>query len=211
MVSSSFLLIGGKKVFNGIVEYIYKLKNGRVYEWKERKQMGKWSKVLLSVFGVLAVVAIVALVVVNTYIGKSKPFIEGEIIAEFLEKNVTVERDSFGVPHITAESDADLYRAQGYVQAQDRLFQMDMARRQASGRLSEVVGEAAIGTDKKFRTFSLRAAAEASYDGYGEEAKKVLGWYAEGVNAFIEEAERDGKLPYEFKILGYQPEPWTAD
>lgn len=177
---------------------------------KNGKRMGIWSKVLLTVVGVVAVVAIVALVVVNTYIGKSKPFIEGEIVAEFLEKNVTVERDSFGVPHITAESDADLYRAQGYVQAQDRLFQMDMARRQASGRLSEVVGEAAIGTDKKFRTFSLRAAAEASYDGYGEEAKKVLGWYAEGVNAYIEKAEWDGELPYEFKILGYQPELWTA-
>ena len=67
---------------------------------------------------------------------------------------------------------------------------------------SEVVGEVAVETDKKFRTFSLRAAAEASYDGYGEEAKKVLGWYAEGVNAFIEKAEWDDKFPYEFKILG---------
>src|SRR5690554_5130107 len=97
---------------------------------KNGKRMGIGSKVLLSVVGVLAVVVIAALVVVNIYIGKSKPFIEGEIVAEFLDENVTVERDSFGVPHITAGSDADLYRAQGYVQAQDRLFQMDMARRQ---------------------------------------------------------------------------------
>ena len=158
----------------------------------------------------IIVLAFATLIIINAYIGKSKPFIDGEVNADFLDEDVTIVRDSFGVPHITAESDADLYRAQGYVQAQDRLFQMDMARRQASGRLSEVVGEVAIGTDKKFRTFSLRTAAEASYGGYGEDGKKVLGWYAEGVNAFIEEAEQDGKLPYEFKVLGFTPEPWTA-
>ncbi len=171
--------------------------------------MGKWTKVLLSVLGALVVLVIVSLIVVNTYIGKSKPFIKGEVIVDFLDEDVVIERDSFGVPHITAKSDADLYRAQGYTQAQDRLFQMDMARRQASGRLSEVVGEVAIETDKTFRTFSLRVAGEASYDGYSDEAKKVLDWYTEGVNAFIEEAERDKKFPYEFKVLGYQPEPWT--
>ena len=177
---------------------------------KQGKRMGKTAKVLMSVFGVIAILLIIILITVNAYIGKSKPVIDGEITAAFLDEDVTIVRDSFGVPHITAESDSDLYRAQGYVQAQDRLFQMDMARRQASGRLSEVVGEIAVGTDKKFRAFSLRAAAEASYAGYGEEGKKVLGWYAEGVNAFMEEAEREGKLPYEFKILGYKPESWTA-
>lgn len=176
---------------------------------KQGKRMGKWPKIMLSVFGSIIVLAIVVLLIVNSYIAKSKPFIDGEVSVEILDEDVTIVRDEFGVPHITAESDADLYRTQGYVQAQDRLFQMDMARRQASGRLSEVVGEVAVGTDKKFRTFSLRSAAEASYDGYGEEGKKVLSWYAEGVNAFIEEAERDGKFPYEFKVLGYTPEPWT--
>ena len=102
-----------------------------------------------------------------------------------------------------------LYRAQGFVQAQDRLFQMDLARRQASGRLSEVVGEAAVDTDKFFLTFSLRDAAEKSYDGYNEEAKEVLKWYAEGVNEFIEFAKEENKLSYEFKLLGYEPEEWT--
>lgn len=92
------------------------------------------------------------------------------------------------------------------MQAQDRLFQMDLARRQASGRLAEVVGEAAVDTDKFFLTFSLRDAAEKSYDGYSEEAKEVLKWYAEGVNEFIEFAKEDNKLSYEFKLLGYEPE-----
>ncbi|MBO1913279.1 penicillin acylase family protein, partial [Microvirga sp. 3-52] len=114
----------------------------------ERSRMRLWVKLVLWVFGVIAVIAVSALIFVNVYIGKSKPVIEGEVMAAFLDDDVTVVRDENGVPHITAKSDADLYRAQGYVQAQDRLFQMDLARRQASGRLSEVVGEAAIGTDK---------------------------------------------------------------
>ena len=172
--------------------------------------MKKWGKGFLWLIGVVGVVVIGALILVNVYINKSKPVIEGEGKLTILDEDVTVVRDEFGVPHITAKTDADLYRSQGYVQAQDRLFQMDMARRQASGRLSEVVGDAAIDTDKHFRTFSLRVAAEASYDGYGDEAKSVLDWYAEGVNAFIEDAKEENKLSYEFTVLGYTPEPWTA-
>ena len=78
-----------------------------------------------------------------------------------------------------------MYRAQGYVQAQDRLFQMDLARRQASGRLSEIIGEATVNTDKHFRTFSLRDVAEKSLVTYDDESKQVLEWYAEGVNALL--------------------------
>src|SRR5699024_6509451 len=138
-----------------------------------------------------------------------KPKIDGETIVQVLDEEVIVTRDQEGVPHIEAQSDADLYRAQGYVQAQDRLFQMDLSRRQASGRLAEVVGEAAVDTDKHFRTFSLRAAAEASYDGYDDDAKEVLRYFTEGVNAFIEEAIEEKTLSYEFALLGYTPELWS--
>ena len=96
------------------------------------------------------------------------PKIDGTIKLEDLQRAVTVKRDSKGVPHIKAENAHDLYFSQGYVQAQDRLFQMDLSRRQASGMLSEVVGEAAVDRDKLFRTLGLRRAAEASvsqYDG----------------------------------------------
>lgn len=171
--------------------------------------MKRWMKVLLSIVGVIGVLLIGAFIFLNMYIGKSKPIISGEVGVSILDDEVIVTRDEAGVPHIEAESDADLYRAQGYIQAQDRLFQMDLSRRQASGRLAEVVGEAAIDTDKHFRTFSLRAAAEASYDGYSDEAKEVLQLFAEGVNAYREEAIDKGKLPYEFKVLGYTPEPWS--
>ncbi|MET3576065.1 penicillin acylase family protein [Bhargavaea ullalensis] len=169
----------------------------------------KWLKAVVIVLGTAAVLAVAALIFVNAYISKSKPVTEGELSVPVLEEEVTVVRDAKGVPHIRAESDADLYRAQGFVQAQDRLFQMDLARRQASGRLAEVVGEAAVPSDKLFRTFSLRQAAADSESGYGEDAREVLGWFAEGVNAFIGQAKEDGKLPYEFRLLGYEPEEWT--
>lgn len=167
--------------------------------------MKKGWKIALSV--VVALVAIVALAIggFNWYINASKPKIEGELQVDVLEQEVSVVRDEAGVPHITAQTEADLYRAQGYIQAQDRLFQMDLSRRQASGRLAEVVGESAVDTDKFFRTFSLRHAAEASYDGYDDESKQVLQWFAEGVNAYIAE----GKFSYEFSVLGYEPEEWT--
>ena len=171
--------------------------------------MKRWMKILLWVISGIGVLVVSAFIFLNLYIGKSKPVVKGEVNVPILDAEVVVTRDANGVPHIEAQSDDDLYRAQGYVQAQDRLFQMDLSRRQASGRLAEVVGAAAVDTDKHFRTFSLRAAAEASYEGYSDEAKEVLRLFAEGVNAFIDEAVENSKLSYEFKILGYTPEPWT--
>lgn len=173
---------------------------------KKGKRIWKW---LLIAGGVAIVLIIAAALLLDAFVDKSKPQIEGKVEVAGLKQDVTVTRDNKGVPHIKAKNDEDLYRAQGYVQAQDRLFQMDLSRRQASGMLSEVVGEKAIQTDKFFRTFSLRDAAEKSLDGYSDEAKKVLSWYAEGVNDYIQYAKKEGKLSYEFKLLGYQPKPWT--
>lgn len=176
-------------------------------EKKQKKR--KWLKWVLGTLGVLVAIAVIGLIYVNAYIGKSKPVINGELNVSLLDEDVTVTRDDIGVPHIEAQSDADLYRAQGYVVAQDRLFQMDLSRRQASGRLAEAVGAAAVDTDKFFRTFSLRDAAEKSWEGYDDESKQVLEWFAEGVNAFIDEAKENDTLSYEFSLLGYEPEEWT--
>ncbi|MBD1379554.1 penicillin acylase family protein [Metabacillus arenae] len=146
---------------------------------------------------------------VNAYINKGLPQLSGEANLPELENPVKVLRDQNGVPHITAKSDRDLYIAQGFIQAQDRLFQMDLSRRQASGTLSEVVGRATIDNDKFFRTLGLRRTAAASYTEYNEESKQVLEWFSDGVNAFISEAKEKGKLPLEFSLLGYEPEVWT--
>ena len=174
------------------------------------KRKFNWKKWLIVIAGIITALALVAFIGFTWFMNKSKPVIDGELAVTILDQDVTVTRDEKGVPHIFAKTDADLYRAQGYVQAQDRLFQMDLARRQASGRLSEIIGEATINTDKHFRTFSLRDAAEKSLAAYDDESKQVLEWYAEGVNAFIAQAKESNTLSYEFALLGYEPEEWTV-
>lgn len=135
--------------------------------------------------------------------------IDGEIKINNLTEKVFIYRDKNGVPSIVAKNDLDLYRAQGFIQAQDRLFQMDLARRQASGRLSEIVGEVALDNDKKFLVFSLRKAAEESLKLYSGESKEILDAFADGVNQYIDYAIKNNKLPYEFSLLGYKPEKWS--
>ncbi|BCB03480.1 penicillin acylase family protein [Bacillus sp. KH172YL63] len=175
----------------------------------QKKKSNKLLKFTLWGAGAVLFILLGILIFVNYYIDRSLPVTSGTVSMTGLSEDVEVIRDKDGVPHILAQSEKDLYMAQGYVQAQDRLFQMDLSRRQASGRLSEVVGEQAVDRDKFFRTFGLRRAAEVSYTAYPDEAKELLEWYAAGVNAYMDEAKEKGKLPFEFKLLGYVPETWT--
>lgn len=168
----------------------------------------RWPRVV----GIIVLIIVLLIACAGGYVywlvNKSLPVIKGELTISGLEKEVTVWRDESGVPHIEAQSEQDLYIAQGYVTAQDRIFQMDLSRRQASGQLSEVVGAKAIDRDKFFRSFGLRRAAEASLAAYSEESKNVLEWYAQGVNNYIKQAKENKSLPVEFTILGYQPTEW---
>lgn len=143
------------------------------------------------------------------FLRRSLPQLEGRLSLPGLREPVTVYRDARGVPHIVAANAHDLYFAQGFVTAQDRLFQMDLTRRAVSGRLAEVFGEGLLDTDRYFRTLTLRRAAEASLAVLPPDVLDVLEAYAAGVNAFIEQAASAGRLPPEFTILGYRPEPWT--
>ena len=174
----------------------------RRFEPKRRR--GLWIGI-----GALLFLLIGAFIFVNLFIEKSLPQLKGEVIVSGMTNAVEVARDKNGVPHITAQSEKDLYIAQGYVQAQDRLFQMDLSRRQASGMLSEVVGAATIDKDKFFRTLGLRRAAEASYPEYDQSSRDAMQWFADGVNAFMKEAKAEGTLPLEFKLLKYEPSEWT--
>jgi penicillin G amidase len=169
----------------------------------------KRSVILLWTIGILVFLLGGGIIGVNFYVERSLPLTSGTVSLNGLSQNVEVIRDNQGVAHISAKNDKDLFIAQGYVQAQDRLFQMDLSRRQASGRLSEVIGEKTVERDKFFRTLGLRRAAEVSYTAYPDETKQILEWYAEGVNAYIAEAKEDGRLPVEFTLLGYKPEKWT--
>lgn len=181
--------------------------NGGVITVARRKK--RWPRIVGIVVLIVFVLLAGAGGAAYWFVNKSAPQIKGEIVLPNLEQPVTVWRDASGVPHIEAKSARDLYIAQGFVTAQDRMFQMDLSRRQASGQLSEVVGVIAIDRDKFFRTFSLRRAAIASWDAYSQESKQVLEWYAEGVNHYIRQAKANNALPIEFTILGYEPTEWT--
>ena len=134
------------------------------------------------------------------------PQVDGTASLPGLQKEVTVERDVWGIPHIRAGSLADLAEAQGYVMAQDRLFQMDVLRRVARGQLSEIVGSKAIPLDKQFRVLRFGAAAERDAALLDEESRTAMEAYARGVNKFIE--QHQSKLPVEFTLLKYKPQPW---
>jgi len=123
-----------------------------------------------------------------------------------LHEPVEIITDRYGVPHIYAENEDDLYFAQGFVHAQDRLWQMDLNRRIGSGRLSEIFGPIALETDRFCRRLGLHRAAEAEIPHLSEHNRRVLAAYARGVNTFIE--RNVNKLPIEFTLLRLKPQPW---
>ncbi|WP_100012443.1 penicillin acylase family protein [Lentibacillus sediminis] len=177
-------------------------------ETRKRRKISK-KKIALYSLGATILLVLFLLFLGNAYINKSLPELEGTLTLPVLENEVTVVTDANGVPHIKAENEHDLYVAQGYVQAQHRLFQMELSRRQASGTLSEVVGEGMVEQDKYFRSLGLRRAAEESYDTYSEESKDVLQAFADGVNTYIQEAKETDSLPVEFTLMGTEPADWT--
>ena len=132
---------------------------------------------------------------------------EGELDLPELDAAVEVLRDKHGISHVFAQTEADLWRAQGFVHAQDRLWQMEQNRRVAHGRLSELFGEVALDADRFSRIVGFRRAAEAELAAFDEATTKTLNHYCEGVNAYIR--SRRGKLAAEFNLLRRQPQPWS--
>jgi len=133
------------------------------------------------------------------------PKIKGKIHLKGLNAPVEVLRDRWGVPHIYGQSIEDALFAQGFVHAQERMWQMDFNRRLVSGRLAEVLGEVGLPADRAMRTLGLRRAAEKDAELLPEELRDLFGTYCAGVNAWLEH----GSLPVEFMLLRYQPEPWS--
>jgi penicillin amidase len=120
---------------------------------------------------------------------------------------VRVYRDAHGAPHIFASSMNDAARAQGYIHASERLYQMEIQRRAGQGRLAEIVGADLLGVDKFIRTLGFYRLATSSFSALSPEAQAYYQAYADGVNAFL--TTHRGKLPPEFLLLGDDPEPWT--
>src|ERR1043166_3237470 len=154
----------------------------------------------------------------------SSPKYRGNLLIPALKETVTVRWQSHGIPHVFAKNEHDLFLAQGYLHAQERLWQMDMSRRFLTGRTGEVFGNAAVpekelitlfhnrksaDLDYFMRLIGLRHAALASLEVVSEEELEILQAYSEGINRYI--AALGKKLPWEFRLLRYQPEPWRPE
>ena len=136
----------------------------------------------------------------------SNPLLSGTLPLRGLSGPVSVTRDAWGVPHIRAQSsDQDALYALGFVHAQDRLWQMEFQRRIAQGRLSEVLGEAALPQDKFLRTWGFYRAAQAALPALSARSRSLISAYTAGVNAAIAQ----DRLPLEFRLLRFRPERWT--
>jgi penicillin amidase len=164
--------------------------------------------ILRSLFWVFAILVIAGGAVIWWFVYRPLPQLSGTIGVPGLQKQVLVERDRWGVPHIRANSLEDLAEAQGFVMAQDRLWQMDLLRRVARGQLSEILGPATLDIDKQFRTFGFGRAAERDISQMEPASRAVMEAYARGVNRFIE--QHRSQLPLEFSLLKYKPQPWQA-
>jgi penicillin amidase len=155
----------------------------------------------------LLVLALFAAAAGYVYLRRSLPVLHGEIAVTGLNAAVEILRDRYGIPHIFAQSERDAHFALGFVHAQDRLWQLEMNRRIASGRLAEVLGPAGLETDRFLRTLGIRRAAQANMPHLDADARTHLQAYAAGVNALLATL---AVLPLEFLILRVDPEPWTA-
>ncbi len=170
---------------------------------------------ILSIFAIaipiLLIVVLVAFFAVRRWAQQAMvdalPQVDGSLHLAGLSAPVYIQRDAHGVPHIRANSLDDLILAQGFVTASDRLFQMDVLRRHAAGELAEVLGPSLLPHDRTQRILQIRAAADRAVAAFPPDQLHYLQVYTRGVNASIE--MQRSHLPLEFRLLRYQPTPWT--
>ena len=174
-----------------------------------KSQRSPISRILLWLF-IAALAIVVGLGGYGYYVVHSAlPQLDGRLQVSGLSAVVTVTRDSHGVPTIEAANLGDLFFAQGYVTAQDRMWQMDVMRRFGSGELSEILGEDTLKLDREQRILGLRAAAKKALEIASPRDRAFFDAYARGVNAYI--GAHGDRLPIEFRILHYAPKPWLAE
>jgi len=171
-------------------------------------------RISLSVVVLVVIAIVVGTVVGISLIRRPLPQTSGQLSLSGLTAKVTVLRDDRGVPQIYADNAQDLFRAQGYVAAQDRFFEMDVRRHITAGRLSEMVGKDGLQTDRVIRTMGWRRVAEAELPKLAPSTRQYLQAYADGVNAYITKAGSPDNMGVEYSVLGqsfpdYRVEPWT--
>ena len=177
-----------------------------------RGRRRRWPRILLGIFVALVCVIAFAAVAGVVWLRQAEktalPVLDGDLHVAGLSAAVTVRRDAHGVPHIEAASLDDLFVAQGYVTAQDRLWQMDTFRRNANGELAEILGPSLVAHDKAQRVLQFRRVAQRTYANLQPADRARLDQYARGVNLFL--AQHQDSLPAEFRLLHYRPAPWTG-
>jgi penicillin amidase len=177
-----------------------------------RRRKRRWPLILLwSCGGLLALILVAAAAGVlwlRSAARAALPALDGDLHLARLSAPVIVRRDAHGVPHIEAATEDDLFMAQGYVTAQDRLWQMDTLRRNANGELAEIVGPSMVKHDREQRVLQIRNTARRMYANLSPADRARLDAYARGVNLFI--AQHQATLPPEFRLLAYRPQPWSG-
>ncbi|WP_238348513.1 penicillin acylase family protein [Ornithinimicrobium pratense] len=174
-----------------------------------------WQRLAVPIAAILVVVVVATAVVGVGLTRRAFPQTSGELELPGLTAEVEVLRDGQGIPRIYADTPEDLFRAQGFVAAQDRFFQMDLRRHVVSGRLSELVGEGGVETDQVIRTLGWRRVAEEELALLSPETRSYLQAYASGVNAYIDSRGGPSTMSLEYLALaqnapGYQIRPWDA-
>ena len=169
----------------------------------------RWWKVSASLLGLLVLAALGIIGWFYSMARSALPQLDGTLGVSGLGAPVTVTRDAHGVPTIAAATLEDLFFAQGYVTAQDRLWQMDILRRFAAGDLAEIIGPDLIDHDRQQRILGLRVAARKAVEVASTEDRLYFAAYAKGVNAYLQSHRT--RLPLEFRILGYSPRPWMPE
>jgi penicillin amidase len=139
--------------------------------------------------------------------------IRGTLNVPGLQQTIHVQRDRWGVAHIYAQNEHDLFFAQGLVVAQDRLFQMELWKRSGQGRLAEILGPSYVKRDISARLLRYRGDMDAEYKSYSPDTKEILEAFTSGINAYIEEIQKPGGIgvPLEFQLAGFKPEPWKPE
>lgn len=158
-------------------------------------------------FSFVAIIAAGVLVLFLT-LNASLPRLDGEIPAHGIAADVKIDRDAMGIPTVTAGSRADLAFGTGFVHGQDRFFQMDLTRRQAAGELAEIIGPAALETDRRNRFHRFRSRAAEVIARMTAEEADIMNAYVNGVNAGLDSL---GAKPFEYFVLRVTPEPWRLD
>ena len=165
--------------------------------------------VLLKALAAILVLAVLVFAGGVHYLRRSLPDVDGTITVAGLSAPIDIIRDADAIPHVFATNKADALFGLGYVHAQDRLWQMELQRRIGHGRLSEVLGAAALPQDRFLRTVGFGRAAKSAWARTPDWAKQQINAYVAGVNTFIG-THHGAKLPPEFTLLRFEPEPWTG-